>query len=152
MAAIEKLIDEKVAAQVAETGTADIADALGNVDEKKLVESVASNFQEIMAKRVKNSLLKDIDLTDGQKEELDIIFTEYQENMGGMREKIEERITEETTRDERREIWREEMTKMREESNEKVKNVMNDEAKYEQYTKNTQNAFGGWGGGRRGGR
>jgi len=157
MTAVKKLIKDSVAAEVktqmADTGKNQLADALGNVDEKKLVESVASNFQEIMAKRVKNSLLKDIDLTESQTAELDVIFTEYQTNMSGMREKIEERITEDTTRDERREIWREEMTKLRTESNEKVKNVMNDEAKYAQYEKNTQNAFGGWGGGRgRGGR
>lgn len=149
---IEKMIDEKVAAKVAESSSENIAEKLGNMDTEKVIESVASNFQEIMAKRVKNSLLKDIELTEDQKKELDTIFAEHQESMGGIRDVIDERLSEDATREERREAWREELTKLREESNEKVRKVMNDETKYEQYQKNSQNSWGGWVGGRRGGR
>jgi hypothetical protein len=115
---------------------------------EETIKAVASNFGEIMAQRMKNRILKDIELTDGQSKELDVIWKDHQEGMRGIREIVEAQTTEDTSREERRELWRAEMTKLNETSDGKVKVVFNDDAKFEQYTKNKASSWGGGRGGR----
>jgi len=136
--------EEIIAAQVKES----VKDFTANIDENT-IKTVASNFRKIMGESYKNRLIQGIELDDGQKEQLDVIWTEHREAMGSMREKINARITDQTTDEERREIWREETTRLSESSNEKVRNVLNDDVKFEKYQENSKSM---WGGRSRGGR